>query len=271
MADFALKQTSVAGIATELITAGTGRPLLFLHPGDGLEDSLPFLDGLSDVFRVVAPSHPGFGATELPRHVTTVDDLSYFYLDLLDALELDKVILVGCSFGGWIALELATKCCTRVSHMVLVGSVGVKFKGREEREITDLFSITETDLPAYLRADPAPKRNYGAMSAEQVTRIVRDRESFSLFGWSPTLFSPKLRNRLHRARVPAHLIWGGRDKVVSVDYGRELKAALPLASMEVVPDAGHYAHLDRPDLVRQSLASFLNSSVGAMSPANQHE
>src|ERR1700694_1454431 len=88
---------SVNGIRIELIERGAGRPLLFLHPGIGIEPDAPVLDELAKGARVIAPIHPGFGGSEAPRSFDTVDDLAYFYLDLMQALDLGDVALVGVS------------------------------------------------------------------------------------------------------------------------------------------------------------------------------
>src|SRR5205809_6519227 len=79
---------TVNAIRVEMIERGRGRPLLFLHPGIGLDGAAPALDRLAERARVIAPSHPGFGASEQPRTFDTIDDLAYFYLYLLDQLVL---------------------------------------------------------------------------------------------------------------------------------------------------------------------------------------
>src|SRR5258707_270545 len=95
----------VNNIRLELVDQGRGRPLLFLHPGIGIDRTAPVLDHLAQRARVIAPSHPGFGGSEQPRSFTTIDDLAYFYLDLLDQLDLKDVAVVGVSLGGWIRSE----------------------------------------------------------------------------------------------------------------------------------------------------------------------
>src|SRR6185503_6084715 len=124
-----------AGIETEIWEGGKGKTVLLLHPGDGFNPADPYVQKLAANHRVIAPSHPGFGETALPKHIRTVDDLSYFYLDLMDEMDLDNVVLLGISFGGWIAMETAVKCASRLSGVVLADSVGVKFEGPTVREI----------------------------------------------------------------------------------------------------------------------------------------
>src|SRR6266850_7253219 len=98
----------------EILRRGKGRPILFLHPHIGMHGSQRFIDVLAREGQVIAPSHPGFGHSELPRGTSTVDDLAYFYLDLIEELDLRDLVLVGASFGGWIAAEIATKTCERL-------------------------------------------------------------------------------------------------------------------------------------------------------------
>src|SRR5262249_44598866 len=108
--------TSIAvnGTTIELVDRGHGRPILFLHPGIGIDPDAPVLAALERGGRVIAPSHPGFGTSQLPKGMNSVDDLSYFYLDLLDQLDLDDVLMVGVGLGGWIAAEIAVKNSARL-------------------------------------------------------------------------------------------------------------------------------------------------------------
>ncbi len=91
----------INGIAVELLQRGSGPTLLFLHPHIGLAGADRFLHALARKFAVYAPSHPGFGRSALPRDFTTVDDLAYFYLDLIEAARpRPHSIWSASSFGG---------------------------------------------------------------------------------------------------------------------------------------------------------------------------
>src|SRR5215469_4607061 len=117
---------TVHGTRIDLIERGEGAPLLFLHAENGIEPSLAAIDELAKGARVIAPTHPGFGRSDLPKGMRTVDDLSYFYLDLLDELELRDVTLVGVAFGAWIAAEIAVKTTGRLARLVMANAVGIK-------------------------------------------------------------------------------------------------------------------------------------------------
>ena len=100
---------TVAGCKTRLMRGGSGEPLLFLHGARGASAWLPFWETLSKRFDVIVPEHPGFGGSDMPDWLDNTGDLAYFYLDLIEALELTQVNLAGVSLGGWIAAEIAVR------------------------------------------------------------------------------------------------------------------------------------------------------------------
>ena len=112
---------AIAGVDLDMFEAGDGPPLLFLHSAQGFAPEHPYVAPLSARHRFIAPSHPGFGKSSLPDWIDAVDDIAYIYLELLDHLNLHQVDLIGCSIGGWIAAELATKAPERVHRLVMVG------------------------------------------------------------------------------------------------------------------------------------------------------
>src|SRR5207342_2385399 len=100
-------------------------------------------------------THPGFGTAAAPRDLTTVDDLAYLYLDLMERLDLDGAVVVGVSLGGWIAAEMAIKSTARMSALILADAVGIKAGGRDTRDIADIYAITDKQLAELVYAEPA--------------------------------------------------------------------------------------------------------------------
>src|SRR5438045_8621233 len=94
---------SINGANIELVRRGKGRPILFLHPHIGLHGSDALIARLAEHGEVFVPSHPGYGHSDLPPGMSTVDDMAYLYLDLLDQLNLREATLLGASFGGGVA------------------------------------------------------------------------------------------------------------------------------------------------------------------------
>jgi pimeloyl-ACP methyl ester carboxylesterase len=238
---------SVNGAKLELIDRGRGRPILFLHPHIGIEPSAPVLALLADGGRLVAPSHPGFGRSDLPPSLTTVDDLAYFYLDAMDELDLEQTLVVGVSLGAWIAAAIAVKSTARMSRLVLANPVGIKVGDRESRDILDVFAMTETEFREKAFADAAAaERDYAAMSEDELRIVARNRETAARFAWSPYMHDPKLKQRLHRIRIPTLVLWGTADKLIDESYGRAFCDAIPGAKFEPIEGAGHFPHLERP-------------------------
>jgi pimeloyl-ACP methyl ester carboxylesterase len=247
----------VNGLKIETIERGKGRPLLLLHPGIGIDPKAPALDLLAAKARVIAPSHPGFGASELAPTMTTVDDLSYFYLDLMDALDLRDTTVVGIGFGAWIAAAVAVKSTARMSHLVMANAVGIKVSGRETRDIVDIFALLDPDLDKLAYFDPrAGERDYKNLPVDDVAVTARNREALARFAWQPYMHDPKLKSRLHRIRIPTLFLWGTHDRVLSEAYGRAYCAAIPGARFELVDKAGHFPHIEQPQVFADRVLAF---------------
>ena len=257
-----MERIQINEVSIELLTAGDGPPLLFLHGGDYFDQHREFFDKLARHWRVAVPRHPGFGNSERPDHFRTVHDLAYLYLDLIERLDFGKVTLAGSSFGGWIALEMCVRCLERVDRLVLVDSVGVKFGGREERDIADIYALPSEEVLRRSFFDPARMApDYARLSDDEVTAVARDRQATALYGWRPYMHDPGLRQWLHRVRVPALVIWGENDGIVTADYGRRLGSSLPNAQFETIREAGHYPQIERPAEVVDAIGRFARAEV----------
>jgi pimeloyl-ACP methyl ester carboxylesterase len=248
----------IQGVDIEFVERGHGPPLLFLHDELGPDADSEFIEALARRFRVIAPSHPGFGRSSLPDSFDSVDDIAFFYLDLLDQLDLTNVTLAGASFGGWLAAEVAVRCCHRLRRLALIDPIGIKVGGRDARDIADIFSLPPA-LVAQLTYHQPSSIDFKSMSEEELAKIARNRESFALFAWEPFAHSPKLRSRLHRISVPALILWGASDGIVTLEYAQTYRDAIPAARLEIVADAGHLPHREQPLATVDRLFEFVNS------------
>jgi len=256
---------AVNGIRIDAIERGTGQPLLFLHPGIGIDAKAPVLGYLSRAHRLIAPTHPGFGGSELPKGMSTVDDLAYFYLDLLEALDLREVVVVGISFGAWIAAEIAVKTTERLSHLVLANPVGIKVSDRETRDIVDIWALTDQEFAELAYFDPKiGSPDYKTMSDADTQIAARNREATARFGWSPYLHNPKLKGRLHRIRIPTLFLWGAADRILSEPYGRAYCAAIAGAQFETIERAGHFPHIEQPEEFARRTLAFIGEQSAKM-------
>jgi pimeloyl-ACP methyl ester carboxylesterase len=252
-----MERIEMGGISVEALIAGAGPPLLFLHGGDYVAQNRPLLDRLAQRFRVVAPRHPGFGTTPRPSWFRSVSDIAYLYLDLLDRLDLHEAMLVGSSFGGWLALEIAVRSTARIAHLVLIDSLGLKFGGREERDIADIYALPADEVLRRTFTDPARfVPDYATLDDAELQAIAHDREATALYGWKPYMHNPALAHWLHRVTVPSLVLWGAEDGIVAPSYGEKLAAALPDARFEHIAGAAHYPQIEHPEAVADHIARF---------------
>jgi pimeloyl-ACP methyl ester carboxylesterase len=258
----AITSIVVNGVTIEAVDRGTGRPILFLHPGIGIDPDAPVLAALARGGRVIAPSHPGFGTSQLPKGMTTVDDLSYFYLDLLDQLDWRDVLVVGIGLGGWIAAEIAVKNSTRLSQLVMANAIGIKVGDRETRDIVDIWALLPEEFDQLAYFDPQiGQHDYKNLPEAASLAAARNREAYARFCWSPYMHNPKLKGRLHRIRIPTLFLWGTADRVLSNKYGRAYCAAIAGARFQTVERAGHFPHLEQPDEFARHILAFADAAA----------
>ncbi len=251
-----MERIDIDGISVEMLVQGAGRPLLFLHGIDYFAQQMPFLQRLAQHFRVVAPRHPGFGGTPRPVWMRTIGDIAYLYLDLIDRLALDGALLVGSSFGGWLALELAVRSDARLSGVVLIDSLGLKFGGRDDVEITDIYALPADEAVARTFADPAKAPNYAGYDDAALQEVARDREAAVLYGWKPYMHNPSLTHWLHRVKVPSLVLWGEQDRIVAPAYGAHLTQRLQRATFKPIAAAGHYPMIEQAEKVAATIEAF---------------
>jgi pimeloyl-ACP methyl ester carboxylesterase len=228
--------------------AGRGASLLYLHGAGGFPGWLPFFDALSERFEVLAPDHPSFGRSTTPPWLDEVGDLAYFYLDLMEALRLDKVHLVGHSLGGWIALELAVRSCARLASLTLIASAGIRIKGKP---IADVLVMDHEELVRLAVADSKQVADQLAtpLTPEMQEQMALNRVAAARLAWQPRFFNPNLQTWLHRVSVPTRIVWGERDGIIPPDYAAAFQSFIPGSTVAMVPGTAHSPHIEKPGAV----------------------
>lgn len=257
------ERITVNGIELEVLRRGPSgagaTPVLLLHGMDTVHPKAPFLDLLGKHAEIIAPSSPGFGNTKRPPDFDTIYDLVHLYLAMIDELPYAKLALVGLSFGGWLAAEVAVACSHKLSRLVLVDPVGIKIGDRESRDILDVFNVNPAEVRRSTWHDPANAPDYDAMSDDELIIHARNREALCLYAWHPCLYNPQLKQWLGRIRVPSLLLWGAADRVVTPDYGRAYAGLIPGARFELIEAAGHRPEIEQPERFAERVAAFLPS------------
>jgi pimeloyl-ACP methyl ester carboxylesterase len=249
----------LGSVELELHEDGSGAPLLFLHGGQGFLPSQPYVALLAKGRRLIAPSHPGFGHSSLPDWLDTPDDIAHIHLELMDRLDLQKVDLVGITLGGWIAAEMATKAPERFRKLALVAPVGVKTGPVEKLDIPDIYAVPQEQVNRWLFLDPAkhvvdPAR----MSDDELTVMVRNRETMATLVWEPWMHNPKLKHRLQRLAMPTLFLRGESDELVSAAYIERYAKLVPKARIETIANAAHAVQLEQPEALAARILGFLD-------------
>jgi pimeloyl-ACP methyl ester carboxylesterase/quercetin dioxygenase-like cupin family protein len=256
---------TVDGIGTVQVTfsdAGSGQPVLLLHGGAGPSSVGQFADLLAASARVVVPVHPGFEGTPRPRQLASVRALAAVYAQLVRDLELTDVCVVGNSFGGWIAAEIAIAESAvsdrRVNSVVLVDAAGLKLDGAPVPDVSRLTPEQIAQLsyfrPESFRIDPA------AMTDEQRAARAANLAAMATYGGS-TMADTTLLDRLTAISIPALVVWGEADRMIPVEHGHAYAAAIPGARFALIQHAGHLPQLEAPAELRSALAEFTTSSA----------
>ncbi|WP_102348914.1 alpha/beta fold hydrolase [Bacillus sp. Marseille-P3661] len=229
---------------------GTGEPLLFLHDYNGVTQWHSFQEQLSANYRVIALELPGFGESQRPDWLTKMDDLSFYLLDILDNLKVERVNIVGHSLGGWLSADFASRYSARVKNLILVDSMGLY---RPDLRIPDLYMISseEHNKLRYFNSENKVEREL------EFLELARAQAMTSRLAWTPRFHDPKLKFRLHRIKAPTLIVWGKEDKILSARYAEEFKKYIAHAQIQYVEESSHVPQLEQADYFVKMVTAFL--------------
>jgi len=243
---FADEFIQVDGCRTHLRRGGKGKPLLYLHGASGAPVILPFMEKLAERFDVLVPEHPGYGQSDEPEWLENIHDAAYFYLDFLKQLNLKEVLLIGTSMGGWIAMEMAVRDCSRLSQLVLVGPAGIAAPGVK---VADTFLMAPEDAVRALYHDQsfAEKILAAPPTPEGLDIQLKNRHTTARLAWEPRFHDPHLPKWLQRIDVPVKIVWGEQDRIIPVAFTKEFSRLMPKAEIHIVKGCGHLPPVEKPD------------------------
>lgn len=244
------------GGRVHLLRGGQGEPVLFLHAAGGAGVWHPFYDLLADAgFEVIAPDHPGFGKSDEFPEEDRIDDLVFHYLDVLDALGLERPHVVGASFGGWIAAELGVYAPHRIRSLSLLSAAGLRLP---EHPVTDLFLLPPAKLPEVLFHTPPPAPAQDSLpDLDAIIAAYRETTALARFSWVPFLNDPKLERRLRRITVPTLVVAPSDDRLIPVEHAKRYAERISGATYAEVPDCGHAMYFEKPEEFASVVTTFL--------------
>jgi pimeloyl-ACP methyl ester carboxylesterase len=252
-------------ITTRVHQAGSGEPVVFLHGAMGLQWD-DFLDGLAEQFTVFAPEHPGTtpGDPDGIRPLDHLWDLVLYYDELLGALGLDSAALVGHSFGGMVAAEIAASFPSRASKLVLISALGL---WRDDAPVPNFMVLTPDEYVPLLVADqggPLAQQLLAPPDLESEagqTAVIQATWSMACTGkfiWP--IPDRGLDKRLHRITAPTLIVWGHRDSLVRSVYADEFHQRIHDSRVEVIENAAHFPQLEQTARTLELVGGFLQTA-----------
>jgi pimeloyl-ACP methyl ester carboxylesterase len=238
---------------------GTGPPVLLLHGGGGPVTVAPIAEHLAKTHRVMTPTLPGWNGAPRPETLATIGDYAQTFLEHLATEDLNDVVAIGSSLGGWIAAEMAARDRTRVlAGVVLIDAAGITVDGEP---ITDFFSLTPREVfehsfhdPDRFFVDPTtlPPERAEIQNANMQTMALVARD----------MNNPGLRAQLTEVTVPALAIWGDSDRIFTPGYGRAYADSFANGQFALVIDAGHLPQIEQPAATLALIDAFLGRVDG---------
>jgi pimeloyl-ACP methyl ester carboxylesterase len=283
--DHPVEYVTVHGHRRAYVKVGSGPVLLLLH-GLACDHTTwdPIIGELAENYTVIAPDFLGHGESDTPRADYSIGGYANGMRDLLTILNIDKVTVVGHSFGGGVAMQFAYQFPERTERLVLVSTGGL---GREVspgiRAITlpgfhqfiGLINlpVVRTVMQSLLTglADSGPVAFRDLHEVAGIVESWRDRgkrraishvvrNCIDLRGQIITM-----RDRAYlTAAMPMALVWGAGDMVIPVKQTKTVADLAPDARIEIFAGSGHFPHKDDPERFVEFLTDFIRQTQPAV-------
>ncbi len=282
---YEVQYLTIHGHRRAFVKVGSGPVVLLLH-GLGCDHTTwePVIDSLSRRYTVIAPDLLGHGLSDKPRADYSVGGYANGMRDLLTVLGIDKVTVVGHSFGGGVAMQFAYQFPERTERMMLVASGGLgpevspidprdhharlppghggahparrtpRRQGRPARRCPALPTRHTRDLDEVAEIYDSFKDPAARHAIRHVVRAVVD--------WQGQIVTMADRAYLTEA-MPMAVIWGEDDQVIPVRHASRVGEIAPNARVEVIPNAGHFPHKDHPQRFARLVHEFIRSTQPA--------
>jgi pimeloyl-ACP methyl ester carboxylesterase len=248
-------QVVVDSLLTHYEVRGEGKVILLLH---GWADSAAGLSSLqkalSEKYKVVALDLPGFGTTQAPKSVWGLSDYAQFVAHFLDKIAVKDVsVIVGHSNGGAMAIRGLGEGTLKADKLVLLASAGIRgvYKGRLKalRIVTKIGKALSSPLPKSVKRRLRAKVYKTVGSDMLVAEHLQ--ETFK------KVVTDDVREDAAKISQPVLLIYGETDEQAPVWYGEAYHQIMSNSTLEILPGAGHFVHLDRPEEVHKAVREFV--------------
>jgi pimeloyl-ACP methyl ester carboxylesterase len=243
---FERKETKVGSGPLTYFVAGSGEPLLYLHPAAGISLSKP-LEALAQSRTVYMPVTPGFDGTAPHDSIRSMEALADVAASFINVAIGKRCDVMGASFGGWEALWLAVKHPDKLDHLVLEAPAGVPAGGK---------GGLPSD-PAELRRKLFAHPDRAPPMTKPIEHIQGNRRMLDHYG-AASLADGTLSGRVGEIKALTLILMGSKDEIIPRETGLYLKATIAGSHLAYVYDAAHVIESDQPERLLRIVASFLD-------------
>ncbi|MDR1405726.1 MAG: alpha/beta hydrolase, partial [Prevotellaceae bacterium] len=202
---------------------------------------------LSEKFRVVAVDFPGFGRSEEPGEVWGCMEYAHWTQRFIQKMNINAPLVLGHSFGGRIAVVLTSKI--NIPKLILTGSPGIVNSSHAPKKTPAKY------LPACLKKGRLREFIIKIAGSDDYKNATpRMREVLK------KIIAEDLRTFAGKIAVPTLLIWGANDRETPVATGRDFNTVIPASKLEILPDCGHYAFLEKKDVFLELILDFFENN-----------
>ena len=248
-------QVIVDGLLTTYERSGKGKTVVLLHGWGDRALGLRILSGgLSIDYDIVVPDLPGFGGTQAPPEPWGLDEYVKFVALFLRKIGIDDVYaFLGHSNGGGILIRGIGDGILQAERLIVLSSAGIRgeYKGRIRllRYGVKAGKLLASTLPDSVQRK-LRKKVYATVGSDMLVAEHLQETFKKVVGEDVRADAPHID-------IPTLLIYGENDTATPVRYGEWFRELIPNATLQVLPGAGHFVHIDRPLDVVQGIREFL--------------
>jgi pimeloyl-ACP methyl ester carboxylesterase len=253
------KQILIKNLKTNYKIAGQGPVVLILHGWGASSNSWVDVQKIlaEKKFEVIVPDFSGFGKSISPFKPWGIKEYVDFIFEFTEKIGINNFILIGHSFGGRVAVKFSSQYPEKVKKLILCDSAGIKPKPGlktviifvlakignallSPRYLTRLKNYTRNIFYSFLK-----KKDY--VKADVIMREVMKK-----------VLNEDLRPDLPKIKVKTLIIWGGKDKMVPLEYAYIFKKEISGSELKIMPEIGHSPNMEAPEELSKIIFEFIN-------------
>ncbi|MCL2631198.1 MAG: alpha/beta hydrolase [Firmicutes bacterium] len=218
--------------------------LIFLHGWGGNKESLSGIySAFLNDYRIIAVDFYGFGETPEADSPLTLNDYIDSVVEIIEIYGLNKVYLIGHSFGGKVAMGLTLKRADLVNGLVLISASGM----RPRRKVTYYIKVLKHKL----------NKKFGIGKPQEGSP---DYKKLSAVGKKTfvNIVNTHLDKKISKINARVLAIWGAKDKETPLYMARRIEKKIKKSRLVIFRNAGHFCYLERTEITVNEIKEFLN-------------